>query len=237
VRRFLFIPVALALLAAPLGAADTTDTPKAAATRMKLKQKVTVDYKDTMLKDVVDDIKSQVDGLLIKLDAGVSMNRKISYKAKDKPLEEVFDEILGKEGLGYVVTSKDKDAYDGRVLIKTGKERGYPEGQEPAKTPPAKDKPDAPKDKPDAKDKPDPAKDKPDPKTKPDTKDKPDAKDKPDDADQAERDAARKLKFAKDLIDEGKGDKAKERLQDIIKDFPKTKAAEEAQKLLDKINK
>src|SRR5262249_50824904 len=126
----------------------------------------------------------------------------------------------------------DKDAYDGRITIKVGKERGYPEGQEPAKTPPAKDKPDAPKDKPDAKDKPDPSKDKPDAKAKPDA-----PKDKPDDPDQAERDAARKLKFAKDLLDEGKGDKAKERLQDIIKDFPKTKAAEEAQKLLDKINK
>jgi S1-C subfamily serine protease len=49
-----------------------------------------------------------------------------------------------------------------------------------------------------------------------------------------ESDAATKLELAKDLAQSGKVEKAKERYRDIIKNFPGTKAAAEAQKLLDK---
>src|SRR4051812_34134520 len=72
-----------------LGAADT---PKAVATREKLKQKISVDYKEDLFKNVLEDLQDQVKGLRIKADlkGGVSQNRKITYKAKDKPLEEVL---------------------------------------------------------------------------------------------------------------------------------------------------
>lgn len=48
-----------------------------------------------------------------------------------------------------------------------------------------------------------------------------------------EASAAFKLESAKELIAAGKKDKAKERLDDIVKNFPDTKAAEEAKKLLE----
>lgn len=116
-----------------LASVAAADTPKAAAARQKLKNKVTVEFKDTYLKDVVEELQDQVSGLRFRLDTkgGVSMNRKITYKAADKPLADVLDEMFKNEGLGYVVISKEKDAYDGTILIKQGKERGYPEGEGP----------------------------------------------------------------------------------------------------------
>src|SRR5258708_1245298 len=58
---------------ASLGAADS---PKATATREKLKQKVTVDYKDELFRNVIEDLPEQVKGLRIKPDVkgGVSQN-------------------------------------------------------------------------------------------------------------------------------------------------------------------
>jgi hypothetical protein len=116
-----------------LWAADK-DTKAAAATREKLKQKVSVEFKDELLRNVLDELKDQVKGLKFQVDTkgGVSMNRKITYKAKNKPLDEVLDEMFKKEGFGYIVISNEKDVqYDGALLIKQGKERGYPEGKEP----------------------------------------------------------------------------------------------------------
>lgn len=54
------------------------------------------------------------------------------------------------------------------------------------------------------------------------------------DAERLEADAATKLDLAKQLAAAGKVEKALERYQDIVKKFPGTKAAVEAQKLLDK---
>jgi hypothetical protein len=53
---------------------------------------------------------------------------------------------------------------------------------------------------------------------------------------QREKEAAGKLKFAKQLIDVGKVDSAKERLRQIVIDFDGTEAAAEAQKLLDELS-
>lgn len=135
-RTLLCSLVALCLFTVSLavaGQAADKDTAKAAATRKKLKQKVTVNFKETLFRDVVDEIKDQVSGIGIRLDnkGGVSNNKKLTYSAKDKPLEEVLNEMLGKEGLGWYVISKQNDAYDGTIWIKQGKERGYPVGQEP----------------------------------------------------------------------------------------------------------
>ena len=49
--------------------------------------------------------------------------------------------------------------------------------------------------------------------------------------------AQRKLDLAKILAADGKTDKAVSRYREIIKDFPKTKAAEEAKRLLKKVGK
>jgi type II secretory pathway component GspD/PulD (secretin) len=130
VRRLLIIAVALAVCVAGLQAADKSDdTPKAAKTRMLLKKKVSVEYKDTRLNDIVDDLKDQVKGLHVRLDnkGGVSNNMTLTYKADDKPLDEVLDQMFKKYDLGYYVISQKNNAYDGTVLIVKGKARGYPE--------------------------------------------------------------------------------------------------------------
>ena len=116
---------------AELSAAEENDTPKAAATRKLLKTKVSVEYKDTTLSDVIDDIKDQVKdkskkvlGVRVDNKGGVSNNTKFTYKADDKPLEEVLDEMFKKNDLGYIVVSQRGNAYDGTLLIVKGGARG-----------------------------------------------------------------------------------------------------------------
>lgn len=115
-----------------LSAADDKDTPKAAATRKLLKTKVSVEYKDTTLSDVIDDIKDQIKDkakktLFVLKDSkgGVSNNTKFNYKADNKPLDEVLDEMFKKNDLGYVVLTKG--TYDGALMIVKGSARGYPD--------------------------------------------------------------------------------------------------------------
>jgi autotransporter-associated beta strand protein len=105
------------------------DTPKAAATRKLLKKKISISFKETPLKDVVEEIKEEhVPGLSIRLDTrgGVSQNQAITYKGTGVTLEQAFDEMFKKNGLGYIVISGKNNAYDGSILIRQGKERGYP---------------------------------------------------------------------------------------------------------------
>jgi S1-C subfamily serine protease len=52
-----------------------------------------------------------------------------------------------------------------------------------------------------------------------------------------EHEASSKLKLAKALADEGRLERAKDRFEKIISDYPKTKAAVEAKTLLDNLNK
>lgn len=56
----------------------------------------------------------------------------------------------------------------------------------------------------------------------------------PDDSAKLEQEASRKLKLARQAADAGKEDVARERYREIIEKFPKTKAADEARKLLGK---
>jgi hypothetical protein len=196
------------------------DTALAANTRTKkLAAKITVDFKDEMLDECIKEISRQLDdqgagSLSAAYDVGVSKNQKLSYAGKEQTVAEVLNEMLKKPSLGYYVISKDKDRYDGWIKITRGKERGWPAGQEP------KDKGVA----------------KAAPKAVPESKDKP--ADKPaDDADKAEKSAASKLEFAKSLLKDGKTERAKQRLQDIVSQYPTTKAAEEAKKELAKLDK
>ena len=128
--------------------------------------------------------------------------------------------MFGSLELGYIVVSKDKDRYDGWIKMVKGNARGYEPGTEPKDAP----KPVDPK-------KPDPK-----PEVKPDPKPevKPDPKpDRPAEVDEDERAAVAKLDAAKKLIADEKADDAKKLLKYVTKFYPKTKAAEEAKKLLD----
>ncbi len=113
-----------ALLGSPVLAAD--DTPAAAATRKMLKEKVTVNWKNESLENITNELKDDVKGLVILLDSkqGVSRNRKFTYKAKNKPVEEVLNDMLKDSGLGYYVVSEKGAAYDGAVMIVVGNQRG-----------------------------------------------------------------------------------------------------------------
>jgi S1-C subfamily serine protease len=66
-----------------------------------------------------------------------------------------------------------------------------------------------------------------------DTAQKPDE----DPAEKMEKDAARKLKLAKMLAEDGLVDKARLRYKEIIETYPKTKAADDARQLLEKLKK
>jgi hypothetical protein len=127
VRRVLFFAVMglAAVSAANLFAADD-DTPEAAATRKKLQQKVTFKIKDTPLVDALDEIKEETKVTFVLEPKSVSRNQKVSLECKDVTLAEALDKMLGKNGLGYIVVSGKKDAYNGSIMIKQGKERGDP---------------------------------------------------------------------------------------------------------------
>jgi autotransporter-associated beta strand protein len=134
VRHLLALAALGSLCATGLFADDKAgdDTAKAAATRKILKEKISVSFKDTRLEDAIEEIKDTLKEkkkpVVIRLDAkgGVSRNQSINFKADDKPLEEIFDQMFKKNGLGYIVISGKNNAYDGSILIKQGKERGYP---------------------------------------------------------------------------------------------------------------
>jgi TolA-binding protein len=194
------------------------DTPLAAKTRATLlKQKVSVDYADVRLAEIVDDLKEQVKGLRIKLDIknGVSQNRKLTFKADDLPLETVLDQMFKSEKLGYIVISNEKDPqYDGGLLIVMGDERGYPAGTEPPPVAKVED---------------------PKPVT-PVTPEPPKPPVSSDDAAKNEMQAEQALRLAK-LFVKSKPEAAIERLNDLIKKYPTTKAAEEAKALLAELKK
>jgi len=220
VRRFL-VACPLLLAVGLLWAAE--DTKKAADTRKALKTKVTFKWKDTPFGDVVTEIKDNVEGIRLHVDnkGGVNNNKPITYSCKDKPLEDVLADLLGKNSWGYYVNNK-KDAYEGDIFIRVSDERGYLKGDEPAEKPKTEEKPkDKPKEKPKVEDKP--------------KEEKPKEKPSEDDPDKAEKDAARKLKLAKRLIEENQNEGAKEALEEIVKKYKDTKAGEEAKELLKKL--
>src|SRR5260370_31608749 len=107
------------------------DSPAAAATRKKLQAKISVEYKDISLKEIMDDIKQKVSDatgmdLSIYLDnpGGVSNNSTLSYSAQDQPVGDILDGMFKNNGLGYIVVSKEyktyKSRYDGWLLIVKG---------------------------------------------------------------------------------------------------------------------
>jgi hypothetical protein len=115
-------------------AAYADDTPSAASTRKKLKQKISVDFKDTSTKGMFDDIRSEMDKpASFKIDtvSGISLNTKWTYAAKDKSIEEVLNEMADKFEWGWFVKSDAKDRLDGWIIIRKAKEkeRGHEGGK------------------------------------------------------------------------------------------------------------
>jgi len=232
VRSQIAIAVFLGVMSSQAWAVEK-DSPAAAATRKKLQTKITVEYKDVSLKEIMDDIKQKVSDatgmdLSYWLDnpGGVSNNSTLSFSGKDKSVADVLNGMFKNNGLGYIVVNKEyktyKARYDGWLLIVKGKERGYPESEETGKEAAAKEKT---KEKP-APDKPKEKADKP--------AEKPTEKTE-DDGDKVDREAARQIKYAKSFMEDGKKDLAIKKLKEIIKKYPKTKAAEEAKKDLEKL--
>jgi type II secretory pathway component GspD/PulD (secretin) len=127
-RPVLSVAVLLALTVAVVRADEKAeDTPLAAKTRKLLKKKISVEFKDTRLEEAMDEIKDSVKGIKFLLDSkgGVSRNSTVTYTAKDKSVEEIFDEMFKKLALGYIVISKKGNAYDGLVQVRKTDERGY----------------------------------------------------------------------------------------------------------------
>jgi hypothetical protein len=128
--RHLLCCVAVLALAAAAGAEDKKpeDTPNAAKTRKLLKTKISVDWKNTRFAAMMEELKDEVKGLSIRWDTkgGVSNNKTFTYKAKDKTVEEILNDVCKEAGdLGWYVISKKGNAYDGGVYVRKSDERGY----------------------------------------------------------------------------------------------------------------
>ena len=131
-RLFALSAALLALIALSVGLppptkGTTTLTPprKRALLQTKLKD---VDFTDESFGDVINDLKDMVPGLHIKTasDGTIKLNHQLTFKAKEITLADLLDQILGKLDWGYIVISQKGNAYDGSILIRVSKERGYP---------------------------------------------------------------------------------------------------------------
>jgi hypothetical protein len=136
--RMLLVAGVLVLAWALVGIAAGQESQAAKTTRQKLKQKITVEFKDERTADVFKTIENEPDKpLKIKIDnvSGISNNTKVTYKAKDKTVEQVLNELSDKLEVGWVVISNpSNNKVDGWVVIRKnlkGKERGYELGKEP----------------------------------------------------------------------------------------------------------
>lgn len=116
-RTLLSVVLLLGLTGFVVADEKADDTPAATKARKLLKQKLSVDFKDTRLEDVKNELMEEVKGLKIMLDAkgGVSRNRTVTFQAKDAPIEAIIEGVCKKlGGLGYVVISK-------RGMLMTGR--------------------------------------------------------------------------------------------------------------------
>ncbi len=108
------------------------ETAASELTRTKLlKAKVGGAFKETRLGDILKEFAAQVEmstdhPVLWSYGPGFPFAKKVSYTAKDLPLETALDELLKQAGdeLGYIVVAKEGDKYDGWVRLTTTGERG-----------------------------------------------------------------------------------------------------------------
>jgi hypothetical protein len=144
-RRLFGVVVVVAgvTLLAVAAVSHAQESPAAKATRDRLKKIILdeVDWKEIPTRDVFNDLKNESNNKVsFKIDTanGMSMNSRLSYKAKKVSLEKVLNDLSDKYDFGWIVYSnpKDKnDRYNGWVVLRKGKgkERGYEAGTEPKK--------------------------------------------------------------------------------------------------------
>lgn len=118
--------------------ASAQESQAAKTTRAKLKQKISVEFKETRTQDIFAEIKGEMEkSCNFKIDnaSGVSNNTKLTYSAKNKTVEEVLNEMSDRFDFGWIVESNAaNNKVDGWVIIRKsskGKERGYPAGKDP----------------------------------------------------------------------------------------------------------
>jgi hypothetical protein len=140
-RRLLLIFVTL-MAAAPAGrpAEPPRDTLAAAHTRQhKLKGRVSVDFQEVELAEAIRAISLQLEdqklgALCARFGPGASKLTRVTFTAKDQPVEVVLDRLLGSLKLGFFVIAKPGDRADGWLFLDAGSERGYPPGVTPPAT-------------------------------------------------------------------------------------------------------
>src|SRR5262245_46757509 len=133
--------IATVVGAALLGAAAPSyaqDTPAAKATRERLKKIIVeeADWKEEPTRLILGDLKRESNNKVafhVDTTTGMSMNTRMSYKAKNISLEKILNDLADKNDFGWFIMSDKKDRYDGWVVLRKGKgkERGYEDGKEP----------------------------------------------------------------------------------------------------------
>jgi hypothetical protein len=207
----------------PSDKGDSRTSPAVEKTRKKLEDtKIDhkdCDFKDEPLESVLKKLVTENAEVSFYFDNSVARHKAITFTLKDdKPLKDVLDEMFKRYDIGYVIHRKDKEAdrYDGWLLIKGGNERGDEMSKDAKKD--AKPAKPSSGDKPAAGDKPAKSGDS-----------------KPADTISDEDRAASKLKNAKKFLEMNLKADAREYCEEIIKKYPKTKAAEEAKEMLEKL--
>ena len=136
--RLLKLTACLTLALGCAAWAFAQESTAAKTTRKKLQQKITVEFKEERTADVIKAVFDEMDKApRFKIDngSGISNNTKLTYKAKDKAVEQVLNDISDKLDCGwYVVSNAANNKVDGSVVVRKsskGKERGYEAGKEP----------------------------------------------------------------------------------------------------------
>ena len=120
--------IVLVSFVAGLGAQEKkSEPPIIAKTRKKLDTKITVNFNDEKLKDVVSELEKEAE-VKFRLDTkgGVSGNMSFTYKAEEKPLKDILNEMFKGRGLGYMIHRKqnNNDRYEGYIDIVQVDQRG-----------------------------------------------------------------------------------------------------------------
>lgn len=106
---------------------DRKDSPIVAKTKKKLETKISVNFTDERLKDVVAELEKEAE-VKFRLDSkgGVSGNMSFTYKAEEKSVKDILAEMFKGKGLGYVIHRKqnNNDRYEGYIDIVQGDQRG-----------------------------------------------------------------------------------------------------------------
>jgi len=126
-RYFLTLVLTLCTSTMLIHADDKKDSPIVAKTKRKLETKISVNFTDERLKDVVAELEKEAE-VKFRLDSkgGVSGNMSFTYKAEEKSVKDILAEMFKGKGLGYVIHRKqnNNDRYEGYIDIVQGDQRG-----------------------------------------------------------------------------------------------------------------